>query len=144
MRLARESFWGCAQTGAAAMTTKTARHKTERMVRFIRSSLNDIGVQLVMVGPESLGCIVQEFVRIFPRSGKTLQDASLQHVLGAVAFPNLLPHARPNLFHHVALGLEFGFRQDGTIGRHDPGLLIAEPKNDVHRVHAPSDPRSRE
>ena len=56
-----------------------------------------------MVSPESLGCVVQEFVRIFPRSGETFQDAGLQHVLGTVAFANLLPHARSNLFHQIAL-----------------------------------------
>ena len=38
--------------------------------------LNHIGIQFVMVRPETLGCVIQEFVRIFPRSGEALQNAS--------------------------------------------------------------------
>src|SRR6185369_6772365 len=104
MRFARESFWACcAHMGAATITKKTAR-----IERFTLSSLDNIRVQLVMMSPKTLGRVIQELFRIFPGSRETLHHASLQHVLGTVAFPNLFEQARPNLFHHVALGLEFG------------------------------------
>ena len=82
----RVRLGACAQTDAAAAITQ----KTARMKRFIRcASLNDIRVQFVMVSPQTLGRVVQEFVRIFPGSREALQNAALQHVLGTVAFANL-------------------------------------------------------
>ena len=97
-----------------------------------------------MVRPETLGRVIQELLRIFPRSREALQNAFLQHVLGTVAFANLFEQARPNLFHQVALGFEFGSRHHGTIRGHDFRLIIASASRIIHRVHAAADPGAGE
>ena len=51
-----------------------------------------------MVRPATLSRVIQELVRIFPCSREAFQNAFLQHVFGAGAFPNLFEQAVPNLF----------------------------------------------
>src|SRR3954466_7572671 len=115
MSRARESFGAAAldwaQAGVAAIMTKTVRTK-----RFTEALLNNIGIHFVMVSPATLGCVIQKFRRILPGARKALENAAFQHVLGAFAFPNLFEKACPNFFHHVALGLEFGFGHDEPVG----------------------------
>src|SRR5205085_3468216 len=79
--------------------------------------LDDTRVQLVVVSKHALGRVVQELVRILPGVTEAVQDASVQHVSGTVALENPHPYAGANLFHHVALGLEFGSRHRRTGGR---------------------------
>src|ERR1700694_98925 len=112
MRRARDpvfvSTGVCARTGrAATITQKEARMTAVRMVRFTYVSLNNTRVQFIMVSQRTLGGVIQEFVRIFPGSSQARQNAALQHVLGTVPLESLFPYAAPDLFHHVALRLEF-------------------------------------
>src|SRR5215469_13808506 len=119
MRLARESFWACAIRGNAAM--KIVRNGFKRCLR-----LNHIGVQFVMVRPQTFGRVVEEFRGIFPGAGKTFQEAFFQHVFGTIAFADLFEKTCANLFHYVALRLEFSLSHHGAICGDDPGLVIAK------------------
>src|SRR5580704_19079556 len=119
-----------------------ASKQTQARASFSLSLLHDIGAQLVVVRPQTLGGVIQELVRIVPCAREALENATPQHVPGAVAFPNLIEQSLPNLFHHVPLRTEFRLRQDGPVRRYDPRLLIREPQEDIHRIHAAADPRS--
>src|SRR5580692_2494126 len=94
MRLARDGFGACARIVEAPVITQMAMMRRFTVVSPEKyahngpsglSALNDIAVHFVMVSPETFGCVVEEFVRIFPRSRKTLQNARLQHLLWTVA-----------------------------------------------------------
>src|SRR5262245_23561343 len=85
------------RTGATAASTQAHARATR---------LHNIRSQLVVVRPQTLGGVVQELVRVAPRAREPLQNATLQHVVGAVAFPNAIEQALPNFLHHVPLGLE--------------------------------------
>src|SRR4051812_12156367 len=86
-----------------------ASKQTPASASFTLTRLHDIGGQLVVVRPQTLGGVVQELVRIAPCAREALQNATAEHVPGAVAFPNLIEQSLPNDFHHVPLGLEFRF-----------------------------------
>src|SRR6476646_5660642 len=92
-----------------------ASKPTQARASFTLSLLHDIGAQLVVVRPQTLGGVIQELVRIVPCAREALQNATLQHVLGAVSLSNSIEKALPHLFHHVALRLEFRLRQDGPV-----------------------------
>src|SRR6187200_1086801 len=99
MRSARELLdWPTAGATAASM------QKQARAKRFTLSLLHDtafldnIRTQLVVVRPQTLGRVIQKSVGIVPCAREPLQNATLQHVFGAVAFANLIEQALPNLF----------------------------------------------
>jgi hypothetical protein len=50
-----------------------------------------------MVRPQTLGGVIQEFVRIFPRPGQPVQQAALQHFFGTFSFTDLLSIGAPGL-----------------------------------------------
>src|SRR5918993_5411612 len=96
MRSASELLdWPTAGATAASKQTH-ARASFTRPVNFTPppsftlSLLHDIGTQLVVVRPQTLGGVIQELVRVIPGARETLQHATLQHVLWAVALPDLI------------------------------------------------------
>src|SRR6185436_13865930 len=113
MRSASELLdWPTAGSTAASKQTQARASFTLSLLPLL-SLLHHIGGQLVVVRPQTLGGVIQELVRIVPRAREAIQNATPQHVPGAVAFPNLIEQSLPNLFHHVPLRLEFRLRQDG-------------------------------
>src|SRR5215207_6599513 len=97
--------------------------------------LNYSRVELVMVREHALGRVIQEFERIFPVSREAFQYASLQHIPWTIPLQDVFPHAASNFFHHVALRLEFRSGHDRARRGYDPGVLIAQFQNRVHRIH---------
>src|SRR5436190_23896358 len=91
-----------------------------------RGTLNHVWVQLAVVPPQPLARVVQKLLRVLPRAREPVHHPAGQHVLRPFAFPDLLEQSLADLFHDVALGLEFGAAHGGPVCRNDPRLFIRD------------------